>query len=289
MWDCYKTGLKVYPRLVTPGMKYHDGKIKRFLRNFYVFLGRLTPIDYVRWRELSFAFNAINKYIVSPKNILDISSPKLLPLTIAKKMKNCIVYSTDILEQEVSSVNTANNLLKLENLVSKKMDARLIDHPDNSFDLITTISVLEHIAPEKEGEIPAAKEINRVLSPGGIAVITVPFSKSYFAEYKQGTVYERQGKEDHKIFFQRFYDMNTLMRNIVEASSLELVYLGFIEERFFSKDPHKRLTQYISGSSFRTFLFGPFYPILSRIFLSKPKELRKCNKPYLACLILKKS
>jgi ubiquinone/menaquinone biosynthesis C-methylase UbiE len=55
--------------------------------------------------------------------------------------------------------------------------------------------VFEHIAPEQDGEIPAVKELARVLAPHGIAILTVPFSKKYFAEYRTGRVYERISSE----------------------------------------------------------------------------------------------
>jgi predicted SAM-dependent methyltransferase len=272
----------------TSDIRENRGMIKKFFSSLYHLAGRISPIDYVRWREFSFVLGAVEKYLPSPGKILDISSPKLLPLTLAESLPNSFVCSTDILESEIVYVQSAKKQLHLNNLLCERMDARWLGFSDNSFSLITSISVLEHIAPEKEGEVPAVKEIHRVLSSNGIAIITVPFSKSYFVESKKGTVYERKINNGENQFFQRFYDLNTLMKNIVKASSLELVYLGFIEERLFIKDPHKRLTHYISGTWLRTLLFGPLYPILSRIFLSKPKELNKCKKPYLACLVMKK-
>lgn len=42
--------------------------------------------------------------------------------------------------------------------------------PDNSFDFVITFQVIEHIVPHEE----YVKEINRVLKPGGKAIITTP-------------------------------------------------------------------------------------------------------------------
>jgi hypothetical protein len=78
------------------------------------------------------------------------------------------------------------------------------------------------------------------------------------------------------------------MRNIVRASGLELVELNFIEERFFLKDPRKRMAHYINSTEQQNTWFGPWYPLLSHVFLSPPKPLAECRKPYLACVVLRK-
>lgn len=49
--------------------------------------------------------------------------------------------------------------------------AEKIPFPDNSFDAVFSVSVLEHVQGQRE----AVEEILRVLKPGGIAIIGVPF------------------------------------------------------------------------------------------------------------------
>lgn len=289
IWDSYRIGFRVN-HLKRSHENYSSYNIKKNLKaTISNMLNRLSPIDYVRWRELPCIFDSIQKYSVSPRRILDISSPKLLPLTMAKVLQNAIIHSIDIVEAEIDFVEKAKRYLKLKNITTRIDDARNLGYPDNSFDLITSVSVFEHIAPEIGGEIPAARELNRVLAPGGLAIITVPFAKKYFAEYIKGSIYERTAGGDELIFFQRFYDEPTLIENIIAPSTLELVDLKFIEERFFLKDPRKRLTYYISNSTYRMLIFGIFYPFISRIFLSKPKDLQYCQKPYIACIVMKKT
>jgi SAM-dependent methyltransferase len=248
----------------------------------------LTPIDLVRWREFDFAFKAISRHMRRPRHVLDISSPKLLPLTIASRIPGCNVTVTDILQREVDWTRISASKLALKNVHAHVEDARSMSFDSNRFDLITSISVFEHIAPEHGGEIPAVQEMARVLAPGGIAVLTVPFSHKYFADYQKGSVYERTATSDKPIFFQRFYDMNLLQRNIVDASGLELLSLTFIDERHFLTNPRRRMAHFVNGTPRQVFWFGPTYPLLAHFFLSQPKPLEACVKPYIACLILRK-
>jgi SAM-dependent methyltransferase len=248
----------------------------------------LTPLDFVRWREFDFALRAIKRHMRSPRYVLDISSPKLLPLTVASELRGCKVLSTDILEREVNWVRMAGDRLGLGNLTTRTLDARETPFRSNLFDLITSVSVFEHIAPERGGEIPAIREVARVLAPGGVAILTVPFSRQYFADYQCGTVYERSSMDQEPIFFQRFYDLDMLQQNIIAASGLDLLSLRFIDERHFSKDPHRRVAHFVNGSQRQTFWFGPMYPLLSHLFLSQAKGLEGCSKPYLACIVLRK-
>ena len=248
----------------------------------------LTPISYTRLREFAFVFENIARYKPSPTAILDIGSPKLLPVTISYSRPERRLDSIDIAEGEVLWTTKAKAHLGLSNLTPTVADARRLPFDNEKFDLVTSVSVFEHIAPEKDGEVIAARELGRVLAPGGVALLTVPFARVYFAEYQTGRVYERVSANGAPIFYQRFYDLDLLKQNLVTASGLQLVSLNFIEERFFSNNPRKRLANYIRRTQGQRLAFGLFNPLLARIFLSRPKPLEHCAKPYIACLVLRK-
>ncbi|MFC1531997.1 hypothetical protein ACFL7M_01335 [Thermodesulfobacteriota bacterium] len=283
IWEAYKLGFKLNLR--------KNGGTKPLLRLVYhppLLAHWLTPIDFVRYREFDFAFKAIKQYGPNPDSILDLSSPKLFPLTIAHTYPEADVHSVDILNHEATSGFAAAKILGINNFKVMVQDARFLGCESDRFEVVTSLSVFEHIAPEKNGDILAAKELGRVINQGGIAVVTVPFAKSYFAEYKAGTVYERTSDKGGKIFFQRFYDYNLLSNNIIKPSGLKVIYMRFIEERCFKTNPHKRLAQIINSSTKQNVLFGPFFFILSKIFLTNPRLLGNCTKPYIACLVLEK-
>lgn len=57
-----------------------------------------------------------------------------------------------------------------EHLEVRHMDARELDFPDESFDVVFSLSSIEHFG-RPDGVIEASREIGRVLRPGGVAFI----------------------------------------------------------------------------------------------------------------------
>jgi SAM-dependent methyltransferase len=287
LWSAYRLGVRLGSRWPRP----LSGKLRRLaglVRYPPNLVAWLTPIDYVRWRELEFALAAVRRFMPAPRAVLDLSSPKLLPVTLAAALPGAAVRATDIVDDEVRWARSAAEQLELANLAAEPADARALRYPDGAFDLVTSVSVFEHIAPETGGDVPAARELGRVLAPGGVAVLTVPFAREYFAEYRAGAVYEREAEGGGPTFFQRFYDEATLHRGIVAPSGLEVASLEFVEERRFSADPHTRMAHYVNRTGLQKLVWGLWYYPLSRIFLSPPRPLAACRKPYLACLVLRK-
>jgi len=129
---------------------------------------------------------------------------------------------------------------------------------DNTVDYWTCISVLEHIPGDADGEI--MKEAGRVLKPGGIAVATVEggidreerwyredvyLGKQYNElidekarkelgfEATARNVAEFEGKGQQGTFaLIRRYDRERLMERLVNPSGLEVVEIGFLDQRF---------------------------------------------------------
>jgi SAM-dependent methyltransferase len=101
--------------------------------------------------------------------------------------------------------------------------------PAASFDAVVLLNVFEHI----ENDVAAAKEVFRLLKPGGIAVIEVPAGPHLYDVY------------DRMLMHHRRYDMPSLLGmlrsvgfEIVERSHLGfLLYPGF----YFVKKKNQRL------------------------------------------------
>jgi len=194
----------------------------------------VNPVSYWRYP----VFNLVKEYVKEQEelNVLDIGSPKLLALYLAVK-KHFNVTSIDIQDPEIFSVwlKYYNDYLILKNTNRKGsifrpeyQDARNLSYPDNCFDLVYSISVIEHIP--YDGDSIAMKEIARVLRPGGTAIIEVPFSYKKYDTFVNNDIYERKcsGKD---IFYQRHYDPRSVYDRIIFPSELSVEKMCIFRER----------------------------------------------------------
>jgi ubiquinone/menaquinone biosynthesis C-methylase UbiE len=102
------------------------------------------------------------------------------------------------------------------------LDNRL-PFPDNSFDVVTMLAVLEHIEYEED----ILREIRRILRPNGSLILTVPsvWAKPVleFLSYRLKIIDEREIR-DHK----RYYDRKKLRRTLVEK-----IGFGDFQHKYF--------------------------------------------------------
>jgi SAM-dependent methyltransferase len=161
-------------------------------------------------------------------------------LVLARRAR-CELYATDIRGYFVGA--TSHFLTRIghggrlgRDIHLEAQDARQFSYPDASFDRVFSISVLEHIPGD--GDTRAMQEIQRVLRPGGVVTLTVPFAASgYREQFKRGDVYERRG-DAAPTFYQRFYDLAALQARLVEPSGLALVETTFFGERSVRFEPY---------------------------------------------------
>jgi SAM-dependent methyltransferase len=172
--------------------------------------------------------------------VLDIGSPKL-PVLLLARHEHCDLFITDIRDyfigpSEVFIKKIGKEKSLGENLHLEVQDARSMTYADESFDRIFSISVIEHI--EDSGDTDAMLEIYRILKPGGIVTITLPFSsKGYFEEYYHWDPYERKHLKEPK-FYQRWYDMTSLHERIIGPSGLRVVSTTFFGEPGLKFQPY---------------------------------------------------
>ncbi len=91
--------------------------------------------------------------------------------------------------------------------VMVKLDVENIPYPDGAFDVVLCNHVLEHVADDRR----AMREIRRVLSPGGWAVLLAPMDDAREVTFEDPTVVdpkERErvfGQKDHVRIYGRDY------------------------------------------------------------------------------------
>lgn len=87
------------------------------------------------------------------------------------------------------------------------VDSHTINYPDNFFDAILLMDVIEHL----EDESWAVKEVERVLAPGGVIIITVPAFMFLW------------GVQDEVAQHYRRYTLAKLLETVKRSSSLSVI------------------------------------------------------------------
>ena len=162
---------------------------------------------------------------------LDISSPRLFFIYVLDKYSH---LELEAINPDINDLNETKTFLEILELSNKtnlnSYDATQLPYSNEYFDVITSISVIEHI-PEV-GDSLAIKEMWRVLKPGGKLVIRVPCQKIYEEEWRQVDTYGLGNPEkNNKYFFQRFYDQNTLKSRLFELIEVEPTMIEFFGEK----------------------------------------------------------
>lgn len=210
----------------------------------------LNPLDIIRYYELPATWKELGTISKNDK-LLDLSSPKLLAVTIAKQI-GCNITATDIWPEEIH--DWKNMVGEMKNIDWQVADGRSLPFGSETFDHIFSVSVIEHI-PNK-GDIKTVKELSRVLKPGGRLIITVPSSHEGKKGYSDEGIY---GTDRGRQFWARSYSPTQLKKRIIKASglSLEKLEYGIQTKPIFSRLHAKHLPY--------SALFGWLYFLLAFI------------------------
>ncbi len=108
----------------------------------------------------------VMRYVGSGERVLNIGcGDGHYNIFLAKRFKE--VYGIDV---NPTDITIARKMYHQKNITCSVASATCIPFPDNHFDRIVCIEVLEHVKDHKQ----AIKEIARVLKPGGVGIISVP-------------------------------------------------------------------------------------------------------------------
>ncbi len=187
---------------------------------------RYCPVNYMRYGEFDAILSDLE--LKPGMKVLDVSSPQWLSIYLADKYPEVDFLYINIIDEELEPFREIADAVNLSNLRYLKGDVRELELDDNSFDRVISVSVIEHVYPEEDGDLKALHEIRRVLKPGGELLMTLPFKNDGNIVYMDGPVYERNGQE--RKFYAREYDQQTFDK-LISSSGLSKSGVWYICEK----------------------------------------------------------
>jgi SAM-dependent methyltransferase len=171
----------------------------------------VAPVSSMRYFEFPFALSCLPP---RPARCLDLASPRLLSLYAASKG---LCERVDVLNPDVHDAAMTDRIARLLNLETISVatgDAKLLESRPGRYDVIWSLSVLEHICGEYDDR-QAIEWMFRALRPGGRLIVTVPVDRACWDEYRDEDPYGTQSRaRDGRYFFQRFYDAEAIAERL---------------------------------------------------------------------------
>jgi SAM-dependent methyltransferase len=193
-----------------------------------------APMDTFRYFEFDFFWKSISKRGVVG-DYLDVSSPRLFIWRIiaSGKTHRSVILNPDA--KDLSATVQLFNTIGIGKRCEFKGDLiNDLNEAHGTFDLVTCISVLEHIPYDES--IIALKTMWDLVKPGGRLLLSIPCAATAFEEFINFNEYRLlQEQSDGYVFGQRFYDetlINEVIFSMVGQPSQMAVYGEKIEGTF---------------------------------------------------------
>lgn len=168
------------------------------------------PMDSVRYFECDFVWRRTSG--IPASTYLDVSSPRLLPLLLIRSRPELAATLINPDQADLPLTRAFAESLGVSGRC--RFSSELIESvslADGSMDLITCISVLEHIPADQR----AVRRMWSLLRPGGRLLLTVPCAARAAAEYTDRDKYGLLGTDEQGfVFWQRYYDANLLAERL---------------------------------------------------------------------------
>ncbi len=237
------------------------GKDIKHIYNLIMF-----PLDSFRYFEFDFMWHTIRA--LEMQTYLDVSSPRLLPIMIIDRYKRLIA---DLINPDINDLSMTITLAKSFGISNRcRFHHTLIKDTHlkpNSFDVITSMSVIEHIPDDKD----AIRIMWDLLKPGGVLLISVPCAAKASEEYTNLNDYGLiETDENGFVFWQRYYDEYLIIDRIYSITGHPRRFQIYGEKKAGSY--HQNVTQKRSDS-FYPYWREPFIMGLEYEFKSKLADL----------------
>jgi SAM-dependent methyltransferase len=214
------------------------------LRTCYLLI--FFPMDSTRYFEFHEVLKSLAE--VPFDRYLDVSSPRIVPLLLLMQNRAAIADLINPDKQDLEEVQRLTNALGLgDRCTLSNTTIEATSYAEKTFDLITCISVLEHIPADRK----ALDMMWSLLRPGGRLILTLPCMAQPLEQYISRDYYGVLSPEsDGYTFWQRYYDEERLRSVIFNITGLpaKLVVYGERSYGLFHRNANMKR------------LLGPLYP-----------------------------
>ncbi len=197
----------------------------------------LKGIDYVRSIELPTIAAELLRSSPNSMAYLDVGAgASILPVFVAARSQ-FTVTAIDKFDWVHTQLRYLRKLGKQEWLASGRFAIHQRDFlkPDTlseeSFDLVTAVSVLEHM--NGDGDSDAVAKIFRLLRPGGRLLLSSPYNHARPADYVVRRAVYGEEPGTRGAFFQRHYSAETLQNRLLNAAPF------LVEKVFYAGHYHR--------------------------------------------------
>lgn len=200
------------------------------------------PFDSVRYFEFDFMWRHLFPKFDSGR-YLDVSSPRLFPIAFLRNKPN---ITAEIINPDIHDYEVTRQLIRSLNLETRcfmhncTIEKSPFKH--ETFDAITSISVIEHISRDTL----ALSKIWKLLKRGGILLLSFPCATTYFEEYVDYNEYGLDQPGENGFFFgQRIYDEKLIKENIISLLGNPSVFevYGEKEKGLYVEARNRRLSK----------------------------------------------
>jgi SAM-dependent methyltransferase len=232
----------------TPGMRFHLEALdvaRRLVwhdRRLLSQAGRLAlyPMDSTRYFEFDWVWSRLMRR-GHVRGYLDVSSPRFLPLCYARRAE---VAQAWLVNPDTADLAVTRQWAEALSLSAKcHVRDTPVEAPElgnQRFDVITSISVFEHIADDRN----ALDALRRLLAPGGTILLTLPCAAVGYDQYRDYDEYHLTRPDaDGHYFFQRFYDASSLKERVfgVLGAPSEMAVYGEREPGYFGRNAEQKM------------------------------------------------
>lgn len=180
------------------------------LLEFYRYVS--YSVGSTRHIETDFLYENL-RHLAHCKNYLDISSPRVVPYFLVRylRLEHATLCNPDAADLSESRRSVGRGDTKIAFLPVR------LEEISGKFDLITSVSVVEHVSPAQTREFMS--KLAALLAPGGLCLLTFPCARSEIVEYRGQDPYTTQAFDEKQgaYFFQKYFTPELVEREILPS------------------------------------------------------------------------